>query len=118
MVRLVQTSHWVADDGKKFNTQEEAIAYEEKNSAKTLIEKFLKSSSGKDLINKHYLDEEGIWEVRGEDPNADNGGHHHNPYIGTYQGELSKVIEKAVTHPKFWAWGWGGIIRKIEVEKI
>lgn len=74
------------------------------------------SYSGRELLKKHALTEEGIWEVRGEDPNPDMGGPHSNPYIGTYQGTLAKVIAFAVNHPNFWQWGAGGVIRKIEVQ--
>jgi hypothetical protein len=72
--------------------------------------------SGKELLKKHQLDEKGTWEVRGEDPNCDLGGHHHMPVLGCYQGTLNEVIDIAVNSAGFWQWGGGGDIRLIAVE--
>lgn len=73
------------------------------------------SFSGRKLLDQHALDEVGVWEVRGEDPNCDLGGHHHQPYLGTFSGSLGSVISMAVELPDFWQWGAGGSITKITV---
>lgn len=70
--------------------------------------------SGKELIKKHSLDEEGVWEVRGEDPNCDLGGHHHQPLLGYFEGTLEQVLLKAVNLSGFYSWGGGGDIKKVE----
>lgn len=83
------------------------------------IEEYLKSSySGKDLLKNHTLDEKGLWRINGEDPNCDFGGCHHNPDLGTFEGTLQKALEFAVEHPKFYTWGSGGYISKINVIKL
>ncbi len=74
--------------------------------------------SGRELLKKHRLGEWGIWRVLGEDPNCDFGGSHHNPYLGTYEGDLANVITIAVELKGFWQWGAGGQIEKTNVEKI
>jgi len=78
--------------------------------------KFLNTYSGKRLLEKHSLHERGVWEVRGEDPNCDLGGPHHEPYIGTYTGVLADVITIAVDSGSFWQWGAGGSIKRIDVQ--
>lgn len=78
---------------------------------------------GQQLLKEHSLEEEGSWEVFGEDPNclralrrrrdgdrADFGGPHHEPKLGIYSGKLGDVIALAVELPGFWAWGGGGRI--------
>jgi hypothetical protein len=70
--------------------------------------------SGKELIKKHSLDENGVWEVRGEDPNCDLGGHHHQPLLGYFEGTLEKVLLTAVNLSGFYSWGGGGDIKKVE----
>ena len=80
--------------------------------------KFLNTYSGKRLLEKHSLHETGIWEVRGEDLNCDWGGHHHEPYIGTYTGVLADVIILAVESASFWNWGAGGSITRIDVQPV
>lgn len=84
----------------------------------TKREQFLRGYSGKRLLEKHKLSEHGNWKINGEDPNCDFGGHHHQPYIGTVEGTLDKVIDYAVEHPHFWQWGYGGEIEKVEVKKL
>lgn len=74
--------------------------------------------NGRELFKKHKLDEEGIWEIYGEDPNCDFGGSHHMPKLGTFSGTLSKVLEIAVNLSGFYTWGGGGEIRKIEIQTV
>ncbi len=78
-------------------------------------DKFASTYGFQKLLKSHTLDELGVWEVRGEDPNCDFGGYHHNPYMYTLKGTLEQVITKAVKDPNFWTWGGGGTIRKIEI---
>jgi hypothetical protein len=78
---------------------------------------FLGTYSGRELLKKHNMDETGIWEVRGEDPNCDMGGSHHQPYLGTYEGTLRDVAEAAVEMSGFWQWGGGGSIKKLKIQK-
>lgn len=78
-------------------------------------EQFTKVSySGRTLLSKHSLDEEGMWEIRGEDENCDLGGTHYMPRLGIVEGKLRDVISYAVTIPRFWTWGGGGDITKID----
>jgi len=83
-----------------------------------LYNQFISRYSGTHLLKEHSLDEEGIWEVRGEDPNCDLGGSHHEPYLCTLEGKLYDVIHEAVLMHGFWQWGSGGSIKKIVPIKI
>ncbi len=85
---------------------------------KDKIERFLSTYSGKALLEKHSLSDTGIWNVRGEDPNCDMGGHHHQPDLGTFDGKLSDIISMAVDMPSFWSWGAGGDIRPVSIKKV
>ena len=79
----------------------------------TNLERFRKTWSYKHLLEKHSLQEVGIWRVRGESPNCDMGGHHYQPDLGTFEGKLEDIIAYAVDLPSFWQWGSGGDITKI-----
>lgn len=82
-------------------------------------ERFTKTYSYRDLIKNHTLEEEGIWQIFGEDPNCDMGGPHIQPSLGFVEGKLSDVIEYAVELPSFWQWGAGGDIKKIDsIKKV
>ena len=70
------------------------------------------------MLKQHTLQTTGIWRVYGEDPNADMGGHHHEPYLATLEGKLENVIRYAVTIPGFFSWGAGGRIEKCEIRKV
>jgi hypothetical protein len=72
------------------------------------------SFSGKTLLSKHRLDEDGLWKILGEDSNPDLGGTHYEPELGIVEGRLGDVIKYAVDLTGFWAWGSGGRIVKIE----
>lgn len=77
-------------------------------------EQFTKVSySGRELLKKHTLNEQGLWKIRGEDDNADFGGSHYMPELGIVEGKLKDVINYAVGIPRFWTWGGGGDITKI-----
>ncbi len=81
---------------------------------KDLVAQFKKTYSGAALLKKHSLDEEGTWRIFGEDPNCDFGGHHHQPELGLVTGRLEDVIEHAINLGRFWQWGGGGDIRKLD----
>lgn len=78
----------------------------------TSYERYLETYSGRELLKQHSLREQGIWCVRGEDPNCDLGGPHHEPMLGYFEGTLEDVIREAVELPSFWTWGGGGRITK------
>lgn len=78
---------------------------------------FYSSYNGKALLKKHGLSDIGTWHIRGEDPNADFGGHHHMPTLGYRTGTLRDVVEEAVDMKDFWTWGSGGDITLIDVKK-
>lgn len=78
---------------------------------------FYETNSCVDLLKDHALNEYGLWRVCGEDPNCDYAGSHHEPYLGTYEGILQDVIETVTSHDKFWQWGAGGSIEKIQIRK-
>lgn len=74
--------------------------------------------NGQKLLSNHSLDEEGIWEIRGEDPNCDMGGYHNEPSLKTVMGSLRKAVELGVTLKGFYQWGGGGRFTKIDINKL
>jgi hypothetical protein len=80
------------------------------------LERFQKTYSYRHLIKTHSLEEQGTWQVFGEDRNTELAGQRQIPYLGTYEGSLKDVIDTAVDLPEFWDWGYGGSIKKIEVK--
>lgn len=82
------------------------------------IVNFMNSYSGKKLLEDHKLDDYGVWEVYGEDPNCDSGGSHVKPFLGSYSGTLASVLVMAVDLPRFWTWGGGGTIELAINKKI
>jgi hypothetical protein len=79
---------------------------------------YLSTYNGNKLKSQHSLDEYGIWEVYGEDPNCDLGGHHHNPFLGVFEGTLEEVLYEAVELSGFWQWGYGGEIKSQARHKV
>jgi hypothetical protein len=77
------------------------------------LERFKTTWSYKDLLEKHSLQEVGVWLVLGEDSNADLGGHPYEPELGMFEGKLEDIVAYAVELPHFWQWGAGGSINKI-----
>lgn len=107
-------------DGTEHPTYQAAVDYQierDKRGEKRLAD-YKKTFNYRQLIAKHNLDSEGVWEVLGEDPNCDLAGPHHQPYLGTFSGKLRTCIEMAVNLDGFWQWGSGGSIRKIEVKHL
>lgn len=78
-------------------------------------DKYLQTWYGRALLKKHSLDEEGVWAIRGEDPNCDMGGPHVMPELGLLSGRLEDVIREAVKMKGFWQWGSGGDITKTNI---
>ena len=76
------------------------------------LDQYRRTYAYKSLLEKYSLDDTGIWEILGEDPNCDMRGYHHQPNLGYVSGKLSDVIAYAVELPKFWGWGAGGDIRQ------
>jgi hypothetical protein len=111
---------YITADGEEFDSYEDAAKHEAglAKIAADQNDKFLRTSQGKELLKKHDMHEYGTWLVFGEDSNCDLSGSHHQPILGVYQGPLSMVVAKAVTLSRFWAWGSGGEIRKINIEVV
>lgn len=61
---------------------------------------------------KHLPNDYGIWEVKGEDPNCDFGGYHHQPHLGFFEGTFKDVCKHALTLTGFFQWGSGGDVVK------
>ena len=81
--------------------------------------KFINNYNGKQLLEKHSLDEEGLWKIEGEiNPIDIATPNSRAPDIGILQGTLENVIKKAVHLEKFWGWGNGGNVIKIEVGMV
>lgn len=89
----------------------------EMEAKKTNYDRFFETYSGRQLLEKHSLNEYGIWKAYGEDPNCDFGGSHYEPEIGLYEGRLEDVLRKVTEMPKFWTWGAGGRVVKTEIQK-
>lgn len=81
-------------------------------------ERYLQTYAGRELLKRHSLQDMGTWEVLGEDPNCDFGGHHYQPNLGIYEGTLKDVLELATEMKSFWTWGAGGTIRAVSVQKV
>lgn len=116
---------YVAEDGKEFTLQSECIAYEDQflGKAKAKYEAmalgWLKNSyTGKRLSSKYDNDEYGLWVIYGEDSNCDFGGHHYEPELETVEGKFIDVVKHAVSIKRFFTWGSGGNIKKIEYKSI
>lgn len=82
--------------------------------AKTALENFKNTYAYKELLKRHSLEEYGVWKVRGEDDNPDLHGSHYMPELGLFEGKLVDIINYAITLKRFWTWGAGGDISKVE----
>ena len=80
------------------------------------LEKYLSGYSYRD--NPIPLNKVGIFRVKGEDPNPDFGGSHHQPELGIFRGKFEDVASYAVEISGFWQWGSGGIIEEIVIKEI
>jgi hypothetical protein len=118
---ITKTITYTCTDGKVFTDANLADIHERdvQMKAQDRFKEWTRSSySGKRLLEKHSLNETGTWRIRGEDPNCDFGGHHHNPDLGTVEGRLEDVIRYAVGVSGFYTWGHGGDIVKVEIKKV
>jgi hypothetical protein len=66
------------------------------------------------LLKEYSPNTQGTWEIRGEDPNCDLGGHHHEPKLEVVTGTYKNVVEYALTLPNFFQWGSGGRIIRMD----
>ena len=62
--------------------------------------------------------QQGVWEVRGEDPNCDLGGAHYQPLLGYYKGSYEDVLDYALELSGFFQWGYGGDIKEVNIVSI
>lgn len=113
------TQNFVTEDGKSFPTLELAQQHENELllNSKTL-NKYLQTYEGKRLVEKHDLQSHGTWSIKGEDPNCDFGGYHHMPELAVVCGKLEDVINYATSLPRFYTWGSGGLITKLNVIQL
>lgn len=81
----------------------------------TNYEKYLGTHAGIRLLSEHNLNEAGVWEILGEDPNCDLSGHHHQPQLAIVEGTLAQAIVCGVNLKGFWQWGAGGNFRKYKI---
>ena len=110
---------WQSEDGEKTGTRQEVQQYEDNlptKEEKAFLQ--VKSTWWFRERNKHSLNQKGTWLVKGEDPNCDFGGHHHQPTLGYFEGSLEQVMRKACTLPGFWTWGHGGDIELVSTTKL
>lgn len=126
---VTEVKTYVCSDGKFFNDRWAAEKHEQKlndtafaqmhgNISNKAANWLRTTYSGQRLCEKYSLDEEGTWRIRGEDPNCDFGGHHHQPELGTVEGKLRDVVEHAVNLKCFYTWGGGGDITKVSIRRV
>lgn len=117
-----KTTYTIDDfPGKEFSSRVDAENYVEDQKAKKneRFSSFINHSySGRDLQRRYSLGEYGIWEIKGEDSNADMGGSHHMPSLGLVEGTLEQAIRHAVSLDRFYTWGAGGSIIKQDAPKV
>ncbi len=77
------------------------------------LENYRNSYAYGELLKTHSLSDEGLWNIYGEDPNCDFGGHHHTPFLEQVDGKLGDVVVYATTLPRFFQWGSGGRIEAV-----
>lgn len=108
-------------DGELFEDMNAAEEHENKLRKKN-DEKFIHYTKttyvGRNLLQRHSLDETGVWNVQGEDPNCDLDGRHYEPFLFMAEGTLRDVIYEAIQTSGFWTWGGGGRITKIDVRTL
>lgn len=108
----------IDEEINKLEKERDNILLNQSNDPNPEVTKFLNTYSGQQLANKHSMDEYGVWEIRGEDPNCDLGGSHHMPHLDTVEGKLIDAIKHAVSLSGFYQWGGGGDITKITIKNI
>lgn len=119
-----EVTKFYADDGTEFDTRAEAARHDFDavvKAADRYRDYVMHSYSGTRVVKEHGLEKYGVWEVLGEDSNADLGGSHYQPSLGLFEGTLDQVIRKATSMNSFYTWGGGGSIflrEKPEVLKL
>lgn len=110
---------YVAKDGKKFDSADEAAAHEVEmdRKAQERYEKYLKTFSGQRLIDRHHFNEHGVWKVVGETDDPGPGGGRGTD-MGLVEGRFEDVLRWATAQSAFWSWGGGGDITKVDIKKI
>lgn len=115
----VEVTKYQDSEGVVHDTLKEAeIANDTIRAKNDAVFHFGRTFSGKEMLKKYDLSHYGVWEVRGEDSNADMGGYHHEPLIGYFEGTLEQVIRKAYTYDNWMSWGGGGSIKLNSPEKV
>ena len=112
---------FTTSDGKEWCTRQDAEKHSKKLNTRhnSLYTRYTSNSyEGTKLLQKHSLEQYGVWEVYGEDPNCDLGGSHYQPNLGKVECTLEKAIHWAVEQPGFWQWGGGGSIRRSDFENV
>lgn len=111
---------WQSEDGNIFESKQAIQAYEDsfKSKQELKVEEVMECYGVKEVVKDYGLLKYGAWEVRGEDPNCDFGGFHHNPFIGYYEGKLESVIKEVANMQNFFTWGSGGSIKFVEAKKV
>lgn len=106
-----------AFDGKIFESAIAALQYEEHENLlgeeqKTRV---LKLPQIQEAFRKHGISTVGYWELKGESPDAYAPGR----VIGIYHGTLMSVAKEAAKeYIKFFSYGSGGSINKIEIKEL
>jgi len=67
------------------------------------------------LLRDHDREAQGTWRILGEDANCDLGGSHYEPELEVVSGTYRNVVNYALTLPRFFTWGSGGRITKLEI---
>jgi hypothetical protein len=119
---------YTCSDGKVFANKaaaeehEQALAdaflYRHENLSVESVKWLRTSYGGQRLLKAYSLDETGFWHIKGEDPNCDFGGHHHQPDLGVVCGTLAEAVNHAVRLDRFYTWGSGGDIIKLSVTQV
>lgn len=113
----IKTKYETAD-GKLHSSLHEATEHSKKlaNKVSQDVEKYLNSYHYR--TKPYKMDDVGVWEILGEDPNCDMGGPHYQPKLGYLDGYFEDVLAKAVTMSGFYSWGAGGTITKVTATKV
>lgn len=120
---MKKITKYITNDGTEFTDETAALNHERKtvNKLQEAYNKFtLNSYNGSKLLREYPLSTIGTWQIFGEDPNCNFGGHHHQPLLDTVYGTLDSAIRHAVSLPSWYTWGgtWGGSGGDIKPVKV
>lgn len=116
--KIVKKETWVYN-GIEYPSERDALNAQVEHIGKRQLnyEKFLNNSyTGKSLLEKYRLSTPGIWRIIGEGEPDFNAGP--GPVLGYLKGTLEQAIRYAVVQPRWFNWGSGGSIDKIEVIEL